>query len=213
MKKNTLLYLDSDLVERAKRENINISKLAEEALKQALQIGRPRTAQEHLQKMLAEVGNENSFYGETYLLPFQIESLRLTKIGPFDKFEASFKANSLNVIYGSCGGGKSTLVRSILFAFGIKHRYFTSRVYANGKIQLELFPHQKSITITNIESCENTTRGYQCLIADDPLERLSKNIISPFFTELKRLKIQIIVTASPLIDKSTLPNSTHVISL
>jgi post-segregation antitoxin (ccd killing protein) len=38
MKKNTLLYFDSDLVERAKRENINISRLTEEALKQALDI-------------------------------------------------------------------------------------------------------------------------------------------------------------------------------
>jgi post-segregation antitoxin (ccd killing protein) len=72
MKKNTLLYLDSDLVERAKRENINISRLTEEALKQALEIGRPRTAQEHLRKLLADVGNESSFYGETYLLPFQM---------------------------------------------------------------------------------------------------------------------------------------------
>jgi len=69
MKKNTLLYLASDLVERAKRENINISKLTEEALKQALEITTPRTAQEHLRKMLAEVGSESSFYGETYFLP------------------------------------------------------------------------------------------------------------------------------------------------
>jgi len=42
-----MVYLDANLVERAKKENINISRLAEEALKQALEIERPRTAQEH----------------------------------------------------------------------------------------------------------------------------------------------------------------------
>ena len=89
-KTNTLLYLDSDLVERAKRHNINISELTKEALKQALEKERPRTAQEHLRKLLVEIGSETSFYGETYFLPFQIESLRLTKVGLFDNFEAHF---------------------------------------------------------------------------------------------------------------------------
>jgi post-segregation antitoxin (ccd killing protein) len=210
MKKNTLLYLDSDLVERAKRENINISRLTEEALKQTLEIRTPRTAEEHLRKMLAEVGNENSFCGETYLLPFQIESLKLNKVGPFDNLEVFFQKNSLNVIYGSCGSGKSTIIRSILLAFGIKHRYFTNRVFANGKIQLKLFPQQESVSI---ESHGNATRGYQCLILDDALERLSKNITSLFFTELKRLKVQIIMTVSLLIDKSTIPKSIRIISL
>jgi hypothetical protein len=40
-----LLYLDSDLVERAKKENIDISRLTEEALKEALEVvflGQPR---------------------------------------------------------------------------------------------------------------------------------------------------------------------------
>lgn len=90
-------------------------------MKQALQIGRPRTAKEHLQKLLAEVGSEDSFYGETCFLPFQIESVKLTKVGPFSDFEAHFSRNSINLIHGTCGSGKSTIIRSILFAFGIKH--------------------------------------------------------------------------------------------
>ncbi|MEM2112288.1 MAG: hypothetical protein QXX08_10515, partial [Candidatus Bathyarchaeia archaeon] len=60
----------------------------------------PKTAQEHLQRMLAEMGCEDSFYGETYLLPFQIEKLKLIKVGPFENFEATFKANSINMIHG-----------------------------------------------------------------------------------------------------------------
>jgi len=213
MKKNTLLYLDSNLVERAKKENINISRLTEEALKQALEITTPRTAQEHLRKMLAEVGNENSFYGETYFLPFQVESLRLTKVGLFDNFETHFRRGSINVIYGSCGSGKSTILRSILYAFGIRHRYFDGRVFHDGTITLKLFPKQNSTKIAGIESSTNTARGYQCLIADDPLKRLPRGIIAPFFVELKRLEIQVMLTASLLIETSKLPKDTQIIPL
>jgi len=213
MKKNTLLYLDSNLVERAKRENINISRLTEEALKQALEITTPRTAQEHLRKMLAEVGSENSFYGETYFLPFQIESLKLTKVGPLANFEAYFRRNSINVIYGSCGSGKSTIIRSILYAFGIKHRYFTEKVLGEGKITLRLFRDQDSISITGTGSLQSSTRGYQCLIADDPFERTPKNILTPLLAELKNLKIQIIATASLLIDPAELSKEINIIQL
>jgi len=213
MKKNTLLYLDSDLVERAKRENLNISRLTEEALKQALEITTPKTAKEHLRRLLAEVGSENSFYGETYFLPFQIESLRLTKVGLFDNFEAKFHKNSTNIIHGSCGSGKSTIIRSIMFAFGIKHRYFTNRVFNDGAITLRLFPNRDSISITGMYSAQNYTRGYQCLIADDSLERLTKNMVVPFFAELKDLGIQVIITASLVIDVSQLSNDAHIIPL
>lgn len=213
MKKNTLLYLDSDLVERAKREKLNISRLTEEALKQALEITTPKTSKEHLRRLLAEVGNESSLYGETYLLPFQIQSLRLIKVGLFDNFETSFSRNSINLIHGLCGSGKSTIIRSILFAFGIRHRYFTEKAYDTGTISVKVFPGQDSINITGMNSSQNTLRGYKCLIADDPLERIPKDMIVPLFAELKRLGIQIILTASLLIDTFKLPNGTHVIPL
>jgi post-segregation antitoxin (ccd killing protein) len=212
MKKNTLLYLDSDLVERAKRENINILRLTEEALKQALQIKVPRTAKEHLRKLLAEVGSESSFYGEAYLLPFQVQSLKLTNVGPFDNFEAHFSRNSINLIQGLCGSGKSTIIRSILYAFGIKHKYFTERVIGEGTITMKLFPEQDFINVTGMKSSQNALRGYQCLVADDSLERIRKDMIAPLFTELRRLEIQIILTASPLIDASKLPNDIRIIT-
>jgi post-segregation antitoxin (ccd killing protein) len=212
-KKNTLVYLDSDLVERAKRENINISRLTEGALKQALEIETPRTAKEHLRRLLADVGSESSLYGETYLLPFQKESLKLTKVGPFDNFEARFSRNSINLIQGPCGSGKSTMIRSILHAFGISHRYFTDKAFSNGTITLRLIPKHNSINITGVDNSKNTTRGYQCLIADDPLERLPKDMIVPFFAELKPLGIQIMITASLLVDVSQLTNDTHIVLL
>lgn len=194
------------------REGVNISRPTEEALKEALDIEKPRTAKEHLQKLLAEVGSEVSFYGQTYFLPLQVESLKLTKVGPFDNFEAHFRRNSINLIYGLCGSGKSIIMRSILFAFGIRHRYFTEKVFGEGEITLRLFPEQDSINIAGIDS-RNATRGYQCLIADDPLDRLSRNMIVSFLAELKNLGIQIIMTASPLIEITNLSKDMYIIPL
>lgn len=63
-----IAQLDTDVIEKAKKEHINISRFAEEALRQALEIRTTKTAQKYLQKMLAEIGREDSFHGETYLL-------------------------------------------------------------------------------------------------------------------------------------------------
>jgi len=212
MRKDIFLRLNRDLIEKAKKENIDISRLTEEALKHELEIRPPRTAHEHLQRMLAEIGREDSFYGETYLLPFQIEKLKLTKIGPFENFEVSFKANSINVIQGLCGSGKSTIIRSILCAFGIRHKYFTERVLGRGTIEVKLFPKQDFINIRGTSSEKDPLRGYQCLLADDSLERIRKDMIAPLFAELKHLKIQIILTTL-LINASKIPNGTHIITI
>lgn len=212
-KKNTLLYLNCDLVERAKKENINISRLAEDALKKALDIRRPVTVKQHIQRMLEETGSQGSFYGETYLLPLQIESLTLSNIGPFGRFGSKFSRDGINAICGPNGSGKSTIVRSILYAFGRRHRYFSDRATNGGTIKLRLFPGQTSIDITDATNHENGTKGYGCLVADDPFSRLRKNMIVPLIKQLNCLGIQIIITASLLVNPTTFPENTHVISL
>jgi predicted ATP-dependent endonuclease of OLD family len=146
------------------------------------------------------------------LLPLRIEKLALTKIGSFDNFEMNFHRNSINVISGPKESGKSTIIRCILLAFGLKHVRFPNSTFGNGTIKLKLFSDQDFISITWKNARENATRGYRCLLADDPLERLSTNMIAPLFTELKRLGIQIIMTAS--IEKtSQIPKGIHIISL
>jgi ATPase subunit of ABC transporter with duplicated ATPase domains len=212
MKKNTLLYLDADLVERAKKENVNISRLAEDALKEALKIAVPRTAREYLVRVLGDAGRELAFYGEAYLLPFQIESIKLENVGPFQDFEAKFRKGALNVIYGPCGSGKSTIIRSILFAFGKWHTYFSKS--KNGKITLQLFPDQDSVKVTtNEENPLDAVKGYRCLIADDIFQRVPKSMISGLCEEMKKLGIQIIITTSIAPDLSKFPKDTNAIPL
>ena len=83
MKKNTLLYLDSHLVERAKQEEINISELTEQALTHALEKTNPKTAAEYLRRTLANTSKYLSPYGEAHLLPLQLQSVTLKNIGKF----------------------------------------------------------------------------------------------------------------------------------
>jgi hypothetical protein len=212
MKKNTLLYLDGDLVEKAKRENINISRLAEDALKQALNISPPRTARDYLQRVLEDAGRESTLYGEAYLLPFQIESLRLENVGPFQRFEAEFSRDLVNVIFGLGESGKSIIIRSILLAFGRRHKYFQTS--DGGKVTLKLFPDQGLVSVTtSVENQSDIARGYRCLLADDVFQRAPRNMTQALCDEMKNLKIQIIVTASLPIDSSKLPKDTRVISL
>jgi len=212
MKKNTLLYLDNDLVERAKRENINISRLAEDTLRHALNISPPRTAHEYIRRVLADTGCENAFYGEAYLLPFQIESLRLENVGPLKEFEAEFSRDGINVIFGLGGSGKSFIIRSILLAFGRHHKYFETS--DGGKVTMKLFPNQASVNITTSVGNEaDMTRGYRCLIMDDVFQKAPRDILPEICEEMKSLRIQIIATASAPIDPSKLPKNTHLITL
>jgi hypothetical protein len=174
---------------------------------------RPGTAQEHLRQFLSTVGRENSFEREASFLPFQVESLTLNNIGPFEKFEAHFQRNTVNVIYGPGGSGKSWIVRSILLAFGRRHRYFDDRTSGHGTVTLKIFSDQNSMSLTELESPGNLTKGYQCLIADDPFPRVNTHMLGPLLAELNHLGIQLILTLNTGRDEKTIGTHAHVISL
>jgi len=212
VKKNTLLYLDINLVEKAKKRNINISKLTEDALKQALQTSLPVNAQEYVSRVLADAGNEVARYGESYLLPFQIESLKLSNVGPLREFEATFGRNAPNLIVGPGGSGKSFILRSILLAFGKQHTSF--QTLGNGKVMVKLFKDQDLTTITiNAEDKLDLARGYRCLLLDDAFHSVSEGMVSEIFSELQKLRLQTIMATSRLMDPSKLPEGTNIVLL
>ena len=213
-KKNTLLYLDQYLVEKAKKKNINISRVAEDALRNALDEKRPVTVKDILRRILREEpGNHISRFGERYFLPFQIESLKLNNIGPFEKFEASFSPDTLNIIYGPNGSGKSIILRSILFAFGRRHRFFNKKVSSGGTIKLKLFQNQNLIKISDFENPDNLTNGYGCWIADALLSMIPRKKVIQILNELASLGIQVIITTVQKNYLKTLPKDTRIISL
>ncbi len=160
-----------------------------------------------------ELENGISRFGERYFLPFQIESLEIHNIGPFEKFEASFSPDTLNVIYGPGGSGKSYILRSILFAFGRRHRYFSKSSYSNGAVKLKLFRNQNSINISDYENLDNLTKGYGCWVADDSLRQIPRKMGVQILNELAGLGIQAIITIRHKGYLETLPKQAHIISL
>jgi len=120
---------------------------------------------------------------------------------------------SVSIIYGPNGSGKSILLRSILFAFGRRHKYFSKKVSSDGTIRLKLFPNQTSINITDTENQNSMAKGFKCLIADDLLARIPRKMVVPVLNKLNDLGIQVIITASLLVDRKKLPEHICIISL
>ena len=79
MKKNTLLYLDKNLVEKAKHHNLNLSEIAENAIR--LHLKRLYLNGEEDFKFLIEMLLLNE--GACFYLPFELKDLELKNIGPF----------------------------------------------------------------------------------------------------------------------------------
>jgi len=209
MKKNTLLYLDNFLVERAKQEKINISELTEEALKNALERSTPKTASEYLRRAIVNTKTDVTPYGEAYLLPFQIQSVKLQKIGMISDYKLEFKKDAINIICGPNGSGKSTIIRAILQVFYSKKNYFGH--CDEGKIQVELFSDQQCVQINaNEYDLKDLTRGYRCLVLDDFFGRATPLMFKDLLELIKELNIQVIGTA---LDASKFPQTTNIINL
>ena len=96
MKKNTLLYLEKNLVKKAKKNHLNISNIAENALKDALEEYRDK--------------NDPSYIFEnasTRFLPYRINKITF-KDDPFFK-DNSYIFKQTNLIVGNNASGKTEL--------------------------------------------------------------------------------------------------------
>lgn len=100
MKKNTLIYLEKNLVKRAKENKINISKITENALKEVLEEYRDRHDPSYI--------FENS---EKTFLPYQIKKITIKQYAMFKNIEFSFKKT--NLILGKNASGKTLLLKAI----------------------------------------------------------------------------------------------------
>jgi ABC-type glutathione transport system ATPase component len=209
MKKNTLLYLDSFLVERAKQEDINISELTEQALKQTLEKTNPKTAAEYLRRAIVNTCKNLSPYGEAHLLPLQIQSLTLKNMGKFQNHTVNFKKDTINAVCGPNGSGKSTIIRAIHQVFCSTKNYFSSS--ENAEIQVQLFPDQQTVTVNpNEHDLQDLARGYKCLIMDEVIPAVSPIMLKDLIELLSDMQIQVIATAW---DNSMFPKTTNIINL
>lgn len=107
MKKNTLLTLDSSLVELAKARGINISGLVDGLLaSMLLGEGDPQNMLKALEEM-----NDARYFG------FSINSLELKNVGPIRDFGAKFP-KGVSLIVGPNASGKTTIHKCISHMLG-----------------------------------------------------------------------------------------------
>ena len=114
MKKNTMLTLDNDLVEKARDLGLNLSAISAEAIKM-------------------EVASKSI----KNLIP-AVKSLKLHNVGPFKDVSLSF-TDGLNIICGTNGSGKSTILRSLIYAFDRESGPRVRDERQRGSVEVELF--------------------------------------------------------------------------
>ncbi len=161
-KRNTLLYLDRDLVNKAKKAGLNLSLVAEEALRSRLPYNSEFKPKTYLMEALQE--------GAAVILPFHIKELSIADEKETNKKTMSLKP--LNVIVGGNGTGKSSIFRLLCRAFRINQ---PNRL---------AYPTHMKITVTiahtqRIEYSEGTDEfgmelNKQCIVTDTLFTRLDK---------------------------------------
>jgi len=209
-KKNTLLYLDEELVKKAKELRLNLSEIAENALK------------EHMFPMLSygeSVAIDFINYlktlekeGRCYFLPFQIKKIHLKNIGVHDNLILSFDA--LNIVEGRYRDGKTTFVKSIVKTIGYESPNFHN-LLSPGKKTYDIDIEVDPIRILSLTYGKHNNSGFienrttRCIVMDEPLSRLSIGLKKEFLQYLMGLNTQIILTCAP-IDMIELPDEFRV---
>ncbi len=189
MKKNTLLYLDSRLVAKAKQYNLNLSKITEDAVKSHLfpMLSIREKAETDFWDYLKKL--EKDKY--VFFLPFRIKRMLLANIGPIKNIDIDFKR--FNLIIGNNASGKTTLIRSIAYAFG----HEMTKEYFSKKSKIELYVHPENKYLFD-RLPPNKKDNIKCVLIDSGGSRFNQKYFEKFFDYLKKLEMQVIMTESRL---------------
>jgi ABC-type glutathione transport system ATPase component len=143
MKKNTMLTLDNDLVEKARALGLNLSAISAEAIKM-------------------EVASKSI----KNLIP-SVKSLKLHNVGPFKDVSLSF-TDGLNIICGTNGSGKSTILRSLIYAFDRESGPRVRDERQRGSVEVELFSKK---VIKNIGKSSGGVKMEEVLLLSPDVKR------------------------------------------
>jgi hypothetical protein len=199
-KKNTLLYMEENIVKAAKVNNMNLSIIAEEAIKKKL-FGK--------MSMAERVSFDSALYLETlrdegrcYRMPVTILSLKIKNIGHIRDLDVSF--SNFNIIKARYGSGNNILIKLIAHVFGFndfdfKNILSTNHEYGEININAEsnLFINLKRNESGNI--VEDKHGG--CILLDDAGDYLDENCYRNFLIDLKGIYSQVIITTNRDIDR------------
>ena len=196
-KKNTLLYLDKNLVDAAKKHGLNISQLTENSIRSSLfpDLSRGQRIAMDFGKHLEDLEKEK----KCFFLPFPLSRVEIRDIGPIESLKSDL--GKLNAIIGSNGLGKSISIRSIayLFGFGVEHpEHMVNAEAEKGEIKATVKSGKGTIS-ANLEKGTAPSRpesGFGCILIDDMGAELDKKGFKLFLDYLKGLDSQVIFTTS-----------------
>jgi len=138
-----------------------------------------------------------------FFLPSEIEQITLKNIGRFDEFNVEPKR--FNLVSGIAGTGKTTLIRSIAYTFGIDEfngDILIKEKKKEGEINLILKDQKTmSVKIPGSSKGHRNQSGNTCCILLDDCTDLNNNILQDFLQYLQGLNVQIILS-KPIIDRT-----------
>lgn len=191
-KTKATLYLEEDIVKRAKESDLNISKIANTALKERFGLERETSKQRNLRELLQEAEEEDRLYS----LPFQISKFEIENIRKFDELTLDFE-DGLNIIHGPNSSGKSTIIETIVNTIAPRLRdidkEFIKYNRNRGKASIEL--QQDSIVRRFTPGTRYDEGDAGLLLLDDPFVHLDDETTSDLLDQLKEtIDSQIILT-------------------
>jgi len=158
-KKNTLLYLDEELVQLAKGFEINMSEVAEVAIREKVFPLMSAGGRALLFDLLLEDLKKN---GECFTLPCAVKGVRLKNVGPLEELDAKF-VRGVNLVLGGNASGKSSLICAIACAMG-------QSVWRPPSVTLD--KKQMAVEIELFEPMAGAEPD-RCILLDEPLARVA----------------------------------------
>ena len=186
-KRNTLLYLDKDLVNESKRAGLNLSLVAEEALRSRLPYYGRFRPETHLMRALKE--------GSAAILPMRIEELSITDVNGMNN--KTLRLKDLNMIAGGNGAGKSRIFRLLCRAFRISQSNGLA-YHSREKIVVTIAPTRR-IEYSEDKGDSDMAWNKQCLIADALFTPLDKEARSKMLKHLIKTGAQLILLETEMI--------------
>jgi ABC-type lipoprotein export system ATPase subunit len=198
VKKNTLLYLDVNLVKNAKKRNLNISKITESGIKYHLfpYLSYGEKAALNFRNYLDILIEEK----RCFPLPFCLKKVDINNLGNIEDLSINFE--KINILLGNYGSGKTTIIRCIAHLFGLtklEYEHLLRSDSLNGKINVEITSNNKLVMKLKRDNYGTVNRDNitKCYLLDDPGERLDDENFNKFLSYLRQLNLQIIMAVSP----------------
>lgn len=200
----TNINIDGKFVELAKNYNLNLERIANDAIKKSLypHLSTGERICLDFDLYLQELKREQ----KCFFLDYKIEGLTLVNIGKFDEFNVK-KFKEYNVLTGPCGVGKSIIFNAMACA-GSSGNIAEKSLLKCGQDEGEIILVESSDSKMHLKITEKETKCFgeyenpQSVILDDAGCQLTADKYRDFLCYLRDLDIQVIMTARSVDDVS-----------